>query len=431
MKSSQVRSVKVGHVVCTFMREEPVQKKIYEFKNDPVPNHHMYVIDNGNTLDSQHDSTVTIIGSPNYGGSGGFTNGVMHALEDGCTHVILNDDDAIVSRESVFRVVMFISMLQQPYVEITIAGTMLDIRNPSIVYESGAQIVDGALHPLKNGLYISDQNGMIELSKEEHIDYSNWTFICIPSSIIREKGLPLPMFVREDDVEYGLRIRNNTVSLPGLYVWHPTYVDTFNPVNYYYYTRNRMIALSCSGRITLNFVNRICNEMGVEAAAYRYVCCEEMIDGMKDYLKGPDYVFMLCKQGMRRGRKVEFQDINILRKGLKIIDAVPSAGFNHRRFTLNGISRSVLGDIEAVPTDMDTARYYRVRKVLYCLQDKGFIAERKRVKAISCAIRVTLLKYKVRRAAPSMAEEYRKSMEKYTSWEFWDEFINRTDSNNK
>ena len=29
--------------------------------------------------------------------------------------------------------------------------------------------------------------------------------------------------------------------------------------------------------------------MGVEAATYRYECCEEMIDGMKDYLKGLDH----------------------------------------------------------------------------------------------------------------------------------------------
>ena len=75
------------------------------------------------------------------------------------------------------------------------------------------------------------------------------------------------MFVREDDVEYGLRIKNKTVTLPGLYVWHPIYADAFSPVNYYYYTRNRMIALSCSGEITNEFIEKICNEMGVEAAA--------------------------------------------------------------------------------------------------------------------------------------------------------------------
>ena len=86
--------------------------------------------------------------------------------------------------------------------------------------------------------------------------------------------------------------------------------------------------------------------MGVEAATYRYECCEEMIDGMKDYLKGPDHVFMLCKQGMRSGRKIQLEDIDPLMDGLRIIDSAPPAGFNHRRFTLNGMTRGAVGDIE-------------------------------------------------------------------------------------
>lgn len=412
--------MKVGHVVCTYRREDSVLEKIDEFSKDPIPNLHMYVIDNGNTLKPSDDPIVSVIGSLNLGGSGGFTNGIMHAMDDGCTHIILNDDDAIVSRESVFRTVMFVSMLRQPYEDINIAGTMLDVRNPSIVYESGAQIIDGSLHPLKNGLDLSDDNGILELSREEHIDYSNWTFICIPSSVIRKNGLPLPMFIREDDVEYGLRIRNTTVTLPGLYVWHPTYADTFAPVNYYYYVRNRMIALSCSGQITEGLIDKICNEMGVEAAAYRYECCEEMIDGMKDYLKGPDHVFMLCKQGMRSGRKIPLKDIDSLREGLDIIDSVPAAGYNRRRFTLNGITRVAVGDIEALPSDMETSHFYRVGKVLYHVRDMGFIAERRRIKAISCAVRVTLLKQRVKRAVPKLVEEYKGSMEGYTSREFWE-----------
>ena len=181
-----------------------------------------------------------------------------------------------------------------------------------------------------------------------------------------------------------------------------------------------MIALSCSGEITEEFVDRICNEMGVEAAAYRYECCEEMIDGMKDYLKGPDHVFMLCKQGMRCGRKIQLEDIDHLREGLDIIDSAPSAGYNHRRFTLNGITRGASGDMEAVPSDMETSHFYRVGKVLYHVRDKGFIAERRRIRAISCAVRVTLLKRRVKRAVPKLVEGYRGSMERYTSREFWE-----------
>ena len=88
----------------------------------------------------------------------------------------------------------------------------------------------------------------------------------------------------------------------------------------------------------------------------------------------------------RSGRKIELEDIDPLREGLRIIDNAPSAGFNHRRFTLNGITRGAVGDIEAIPSDMETSHFYRAGKVLYHVRDKGFIAKRRRFKAISYAV---------------------------------------------
>ena len=74
---------------------------------------------------------------------------------------------------------------------------------------------------------------------------------------------------------------------------------------------------------------------------------------------------MLSRQGMRSGRRIELKDIDPLREGLRIIGSAPPAGFNNRRFTLNGITRGAAGDIEAVPSDMETSHFYRVGKVLY------------------------------------------------------------------
>ena len=102
--------------------------------------------------------------------------------------------------------------------------------------------------------------------------------------------------------------------------------------------------------------------------------------------------------------------IDPLREGLDLIDSVPTAGYNRRRFTLNGITRGSVGDIEAVPSDMETSHFFRVGKVLYHVRDKGFIAERRRFKAISCAVRVTLLKHRVKRAVPKLVEEYKGCM---------------------
>lgn len=409
-------------MVCTYRRENAIAKKISEF-SEPIPGHHLYIIDNGNTLVHTDNGNQTIVGSPNLGGSGGFSNGILRTLEDGCTHIILNDDDAFISRESVFRTVMFTAMLRPSYSDVSIAGTMLNINNPAIVYEAGSQFRDGFIHSLKSGLDTSTDEGLIKLLGDEHIDCADWTFLCVPSSEIRKVGLPLPLFMHYDDIEYCLRMGNPIITLPGVYAWHPVFYDSFSPTNYYYNYRNRMVILSCSGGIPKGYIDRLCDKMGVEVAAYRYECCEEMIDGIRDYLEGPDHVFSLCRQGRRKGRTVDLQDIDELRKGLHIIESAPAASFRRRKLTLNGIMSRAVGDIESAPSDFDTAHFYRIDKVLYHVRDKGFITKRSRFRTISCAVRITLLKHRMKRSAPSLVGEYRASMGRYTSGEFWNELL--------
>ena len=73
---------------------------------------------------------------------------------------------------------------------------------------------------------------------------------------------------------------------------------------------------------------------------------------------------------------------------------------------------------------MDSAHFYRVRKVLYRVNDQeGFIAERKASKAISYAIRITLLRRKAMRLFPKLRKEYRRSRGRFTTEEFWKELL--------
>ena len=69
---------------------------------------------------------------------------------------------------------------------------------------------------------------------------------------------------------------------------------------------------------------------------------------------------------------------------------------------------------------MDSAHFYRIGKVLYTTDSgEAFIAERSKGKAISCAVRITLLARRARRMFPGLAKEYREAREKYSSFEFW------------
>ena len=53
--------------------------------------------------------------------------------------------------------------------------------------------------------------------------FNGWWYCAIPAGVFREHGLPLPVFLGGDDMEYGARLFSRgvpTVSLPPVAVWH-------------------------------------------------------------------------------------------------------------------------------------------------------------------------------------------------------------------
>ena len=78
------------------------------------------------------------------------------------------------------------------------------------------------------------------------VDYNGWWMCLIPTSVIREIGLSLPLFIKWDDSEYGLRAKAHgfpTVSLPGSAVWHVSWIDKDDLVGWqaYFHARNRIV----------------------------------------------------------------------------------------------------------------------------------------------------------------------------------------------
>ena len=164
--------------------------------------------------------------------------------------------------------------------------------------------------------------------------------------------------------------------------------------------------------------------MATEACSYRYLSCRQMILGMKDFLKGPDHVFMQCVNGMHPAERPEPEDLSILRERISLADSVPAEEFSRRRRSLNGVFKRSIGDIETTPFDMDSAHFYRVGKVLYRINNQeGFVAQRKSSKAISYAIRITLLRRKAKRMFPKLKGEYKRSRGRFTTEEFWKELL--------
>ena len=82
-------------------------------------------------------------------------------------------------------------------------------------------------------------------------DYNGWWMSMIPKTVIKKIGLSLPVFIKWDDSEYGLRARAARLPHsvpPGVALWHVSWLDKDDSQDWqaFFHTRNRIIAGCCT-----------------------------------------------------------------------------------------------------------------------------------------------------------------------------------------
>ena len=321
-----------------------VRSHIIESGDDIAKHFHMYVIDNGRTLDAMALSGDRIEGIPNenVGGAGGFTRGMIAAMRQKpkATNVLLMDDDVAVSPESIKRTYNLLRILKPQYREAMISGAMLNYEVGEDQWEdTGFMTKDGIFAPCKPPLRLTQFEDIIfneihEMTKEITPDnhYAAWWYCCIPISVIERNGLPLPLFVRCDDAEYGIRCKTDFITMNGLCVWHMSFHKRYNPaVERYQTTRNTMIAQAAAGMAPhADFMHELHRNMQLELKKFGYDNAELCLDAFEDFLKGPKFIgtkgqaeksFMAANQ-----HKEKLYDLDELQK---LADAdVDLAGFD-------------------------------------------------------------------------------------------------------
>ncbi len=411
------RPISLEHVVCTYRREDAVLEKVKLFRNSALQDYHMTIVDNGSTVKLEEDHMISLIRMPNLGGTSGFTRGIVEGLNRDCTHVLLNDDDAYINPETVFRIIQFLSVVSEKYADYSISGVFLDIQNTNTVRETGGLFSNGNRAILNKGADISTDKGLLDIAVKKHIDYSSWTCCCIPSKVIQEAGLPLPLFVSYDDTEYGLRLDGRFLSIPGVSTWHPT--RTMYPLRYGYYdVRNRLVTAAFSG-LDRASVENIFNSILSEIAAYRYDCAEEMLKGVSDFLKGPEFVFRSCMNGMHQVGPMQYGDAEELRKDLRSKTKAIQQSRDRRQITMNGLLLPSIGDIELHECETETKYFYRIGKVLYIQGDKGVIRKRSLYQAMRLTLKTLAAKRKVLSNVQKLNDLFRESRERFKSLEQW------------
>ena len=294
----------------TFKKEAFIERNIGLVKEqivesaDPIAKHfHMYVMDNGRTLDAEKltSDRITVIPNDNVGGAGGFTRGMITAMEQDpkATNILLMDDDVAVSPESIKRTYNLLRILKEEHREDMVSGAMLNYEVGEDQWEDiGNMTPQGTFAGCKPGMRLTlfedlIYNEMFTPTKWQRNNmYAAWWYCCIPISVIEKNGLSLLVFVRCDVAEYGIRCKTGFITMNSLCVWHMSFFERYNAaVERYQTTRNTMIAqATCGMAPDADFMKELHNNIRLELKKFGYANAELCLDAFEDFLKGPEFI---------------------------------------------------------------------------------------------------------------------------------------------
>jgi galactofuranosylgalactofuranosylrhamnosyl-N-acetylglucosaminyl-diphospho-decaprenol beta-1,5/1,6-galactofuranosyltransferase len=243
---------------------------------------------------------LRIINQANLGGSGGFARGMFEAVENGSDYALLLDDDIVVEPESIVRLLTFADHCRKPTI---VGGHMFDLYNRSVLHTFGEvvdpyRIVPALPHAdmeTRHDFSVANLRQTPWLHRRVDVDYNGWWMCLIPTKVIQEIGLSLPLFIKWDDAEYGLRAREAgfaTVSMPGAAVWHVSWIDKDDLIGWqaYFHARNRLITTLIhspypkGGRVLRESFQSDVKHL----VSMQYFTEHGHIEALRDLLKGPD-----------------------------------------------------------------------------------------------------------------------------------------------
>ncbi len=298
-RTPPTRNVQLGVAITTFNRQDyvlaTIDKLVALEANLPSVHGHLKVIvvDNARNLQPNIPASapVRVLPNPNLGGAGGFARGLIEFREEGwSTHVVFMDDDISLEPESIVRSISLLSYADSP--DLCIHGAMISEEQPWLQFEAGSAYEFRSVYPLRahgRDIDLRQRSEVVHDHLEVDLDYSAWWFTVFPMHIGVEN--PLPVFVRGDDVAFGLmHTGQHTVTLNGISVWHADFALKNNPSSLYYEVRNFALidTLVFDDHTRWHLAWRYLGFGFRNAYSHRYASAEYMIWGMKDFLAGPE-----------------------------------------------------------------------------------------------------------------------------------------------
>ena len=306
-EEKDLRRVDLAIATTTFRKEEYILNTVRELREELLNGEdeirdHLYILvtDNGRTLKKEdvEGNHIRLFHNNNVGGAGGYSRGMYEAvhMKPDITHVLLMDDDVMVLPESIRKTYILLRTLKEEYSQAFVSGAMLEMDAVWRMHEdTGIVKNDKSFYHLKPILDVRNLDEVMlanaDYPRHRHT-YAGWWYCCIPAATIKEKGYALPLFIRGDDVEYGLRCNPKIMTMTGICIWHMTFNGKYTAAtNLYQEFRNMLIVRDCCQTINdVDVYGRWKSECLRAALTYDYKGWELLLLAMEDYLKGPSFI---------------------------------------------------------------------------------------------------------------------------------------------
>ena len=290
--------VRMSLSITTFNRQEYVRKTVHNVLDLVSDNAalngkvRVLVVDNAQnvTFDAAADAPLTVIPNGNLGGAGGFARGLIELRKAGwATHVLFMDDDITLEPEAIVRTMSLFAYAKDA--RLCVHGAMLSEERPWLQFEAGSQYSWRSIYPLQalgREDDMRERSVAVQDAAEVPFDYTAWWYTAFPINITNEN--PLPVFVRGDDVAFGLmHTGKHSITLNGVIVWHADFGLKNNPSSLFYESRNLALVdtLVFDKHTWWNLAYRFSSFGFRNLFSMRYASTEYMLRGLNAYLAGP------------------------------------------------------------------------------------------------------------------------------------------------
>ncbi|EGD56978.1 glycosyltransferase [Gordonia neofelifaecis] len=323
--AAPVRDRRVSVVICTFNRPDDAVATVGAVAGDADLAERVeavHLVDQGTARVSDNPGfagladllgdRLNYLNQANLGGSGGFSRGIYESTAQGrpVTDVLVMDDDILCEPESILRMTSFAQFARKPML---VGAQMLLLSETTRIHMTAE--TDDLAHldctvPPPNARRGVDA---LEFRQDKRViaGYNAWWSCLIPREAIDAVGLPMPYFIKWDDIEYGVRCRGAgfpTATLPNAGVWHADFhLKDIDDWSSYFGQRNVLISSAIHSAFDgKTIAATMAKHIGESIVGLKYGQAAIELEALRDFLAGP-YV-------LADGGRAKLAEINAMRR---------------------------------------------------------------------------------------------------------------------